>query len=155
MTLSIEKDVAWFKISMKHFRWMHIFEAFEGVIDYVALMNVFKYIGFDHSMQIRLHEVENKVDVFIIFRSDDIEQFDDVFMPVKLLQEHYFSKCPLGICGILESIENLLQGANSLGLFVDHFPHNPIGSLSNLLKHFVLFEHVIFNFVSHFDLNSS
>ena len=50
-------------------------------------MNIFHDIGPDDGMQIGLHEIEDEVDVFIIFCFEDTDEADDVGMAVELLEE--------------------------------------------------------------------
>ena len=59
-------------------------------------------------MKVSLHELEDKVEILIIFSPDDLVQFDDVGV-VELLQERNLSKGALSIGGVLESIEDLFQ----------------------------------------------
>lgn len=58
------------------------------LVDDVLLVNVFEEVGTDDSVQIRLHEVEHKVEVLIVFGADDVEESDDVGMACEFLQEH-------------------------------------------------------------------
>jgi hypothetical protein len=44
------------------------------------------------------------------------------------LEEHNFPICTLGICGVLESIEYLLERHNFLGLSIDSLPNMAIRS---------------------------
>lgn len=59
-------------------------------------------------MKIGLHELEHKVEILVIFSSDDLVQFYDVGV-VELLQQDDFPKGSLGIGGMLESIEDLFE----------------------------------------------
>ena len=74
-------------------------------------------------------------------------------MAIQLLQKHNLSEGPLGISGILEGIEILLQSNNFLGSFIDGFPNDTVGTLTKLLENLVLFQNVSFDFFSHFQIN--
>lgn len=51
---------------------MHVLEALETLIDNILLVNIFKDVGPDYSVQVRVHEVKNEVYVPVIFCPDDI-----------------------------------------------------------------------------------
>ena len=93
-------------------------------------MYIFKDVGSYHSMEVGIHEIEHQVNVSVIFCPDDILKADDIFMTRQFLQENDFSKRSLCIRCILKCIEILLESHNVLGLFVDGFPHDTVGSLS-------------------------
>lgn len=59
-------------------------------------------------MKVGLHELEDKVEILVIFCADDLVQFYDVGV-VELLQQDDFPKGSLGIGGMLESIEDLFE----------------------------------------------
>ncbi len=44
-------------------------------------------VGSDDCMKIRLHKIEHKVNIFVVLGLEDIEQRDDIRMPVQFLQE--------------------------------------------------------------------
>lgn len=60
-------------------------------------------------MEICLHELEDEVEILVIFCADDLVQLDDVGV-VELLQEDDLAEGALGIGGMLEGIEDLLEG---------------------------------------------
>ena len=60
-------------------------------------------------VKVCLHELEDKVQILVIFGPDDLVQFYDVGV-VEFLQEDDFPEGSLGIGGVLESIENLFEG---------------------------------------------
>jgi len=51
---------------------MHVFQTFEALVNNVLFMNIFKDIGTDNSVQVRIHEIEDKVDISIIFGTNRI-----------------------------------------------------------------------------------
>ncbi len=86
-----------------------------------------------HSMQIGLHIVEHQVYVFVVLGLDDIQEPDDVLVPVKLLQEHNLPECALRVRRVVEGVEDLLKGDHLLVLLVDGLPNDPVGALAQLL----------------------
>ena len=111
---------------------MHKFDCFEYLINDVLLVDFLQNPCADYNMQIGFHEVKDKVDVFIVFSSVDVEESDDVFVSVfvELLQEHYFSERPLSICCILECIEALFKGHHLPLLFIYRFPYNSVSAFT-------------------------
>ena len=87
---------------------MHVFDAFKSLIDNILLMDIFKYISSNDSMQICIHEIENQINITIVFSSYDILKSNNIFMTIEFLKENYFTECSLCIGGILESIEIFL-----------------------------------------------
>ena len=59
-------------------------------------------------MQICIHKVKYKINVSIIFSSDNILKADDILMTVKFLQKYDFSESSLCVCCVLESIKAFL-----------------------------------------------
>ena len=64
---------------------MHVFQAFEYLVDNVLLVDVFKDVGANHCVQVRVHEVKDEVDVAIVLSSDYVLKADDVFMSRQFL----------------------------------------------------------------------
>jgi hypothetical protein len=59
-------------------------------------------------MKVGLHELEDKVEILIIFSPNDLVQFDYVGV-VKLLQEGDLAEGALCVGGVLEGIEDLFE----------------------------------------------
>ena len=51
---------------------MHVFQTLEALINDVLFMNIFKDIGTNDCVQVRIHEIEDKVDISIIFGTNRI-----------------------------------------------------------------------------------
>lgn len=84
-------------------------------------------------MEIRLHELEEQVDVLIIISADGVKELDDVGM-VELLEDLDFSIGALRISGMLKCIEYLLKREDALcGLFF-HLPHMAVRPRAYLLQ---------------------
>lgn len=109
---------------------MHELEALEVLIDDVLLVNVLQNVGPDHCMQIGVHEIEDQVDITIVFSSNHVLQSNYILMASELLQKYDLAEGPLGISGILEGVEVLFQGDNLLRPLIYGFPDNTVRSLS-------------------------
>ena len=58
---------------------MHVLDSFEYskinreiLIKDISLVYIFHYVGSNDGMQVRLHEVKYQVDIFVIFRFEDV-----------------------------------------------------------------------------------
>ena len=69
---------------------------------------------------------------------------------VKLLKESDLSEGSLGIGGVLERIEYLLQGQSLTRFFISDFPHDSIGSTSYFLDDVVATQNMGFDLLAHF-----
>ena len=67
---------------------MHVLNSFQHLVHNIFLMNVFHNSSPNNSMQICLHKVEHKINVFGVFGLDYVEETDDVWMAVELLEEN-------------------------------------------------------------------
>ena len=54
------------------------------LIENVFFMNILKDFGSNDGMQISLHEIKNKIDVFVILCSDEILQTNNVRVAIQL-----------------------------------------------------------------------
>lgn len=75
----------------------------------------------------RTHVLKHQVDVLIIIGLHHLEEVDDVIVLAQLLKEDDLTVCALRIGGVLESVEDLLQGNGLLSLLIHRLPHNAIG----------------------------
>ena len=97
MALSIQEDVARLQISMQQVSRMHVLQTFQNLVYNVPLVNVLQYICFYDSVKVSFHEVENQVDILIVFGSNYIQEFDYVLVTIEFLQKYDLSEGPLGI----------------------------------------------------------
>ena len=51
---------------------MHVFETLEALVNDILLVDVLEDVSPDNCVQIGIHEVENEVNISIIFCPDDI-----------------------------------------------------------------------------------
>lgn len=109
---------------------MHVFQTLKNLVNDVLLVDVFEDISSDDGMQVSVHEIEDEVNVAVIFRANYILESDDIFMAGKLLEEDNFSESTLCVSRVLECIEVLLEGDNLLGAFINGFPDDTVRSLA-------------------------
>jgi len=94
-----------------------------------------------HRVKVRLHEVEHQINVLIVLGFQDVEEGDYVGVPVEFLQEDdldmwwkYLSVGALRIGGVLESVEDFLQGHCLACLLVYCLPDHPVCAFAQLLQ---------------------
>jgi hypothetical protein len=109
-------------------------------------MDVLHDVGPDDGVQVRLHEIEHQIDIFIIFCLEDVQQRYDVRVAVELLQEDhlgyhwlYLAVCSLRIRRILKGIEYLLQSHDLLCLLIHRLPNHAVRAFPQLLQDLELF----------------
>ena len=91
---------------------MHIFKTLQVLIDDILLVDIFEDVGTDYCVKIGIHEVEDKIDITVVFSANDILQSNDVLVTRKLLQENNLAERSLSISSILEGIEIFLERYN-------------------------------------------
>lgn len=109
---------------------MHILQALKHLIDDILLVDVFEDIGTDDGVEVGIHKVEDEVDVAIVFSSDHVLKADDVLVTRQFLEEDDLTEGALGVGGVLEGVEVLLQRDNLLGALVDGLPDNAVSALT-------------------------
>lgn len=124
---------------MYEFPGVHVLDALEYLIHNVFLMDVLHDVGPDDGVQVRLHEIEHQIDIFIIFCLEDVQQGYDVRVAVELLQEDHLAVCSLRIRRILKGIEYLLQSHDLLCLLIHRLPNHAVRAFPQLLQDLELF----------------
>ena len=109
---------------------MHVLQAFQDLVDYVLLVDIFEDVGTDDSVKISVHKVEDEVNVTIVFSADYVLKANNVLVTSQLLQEDDLAERALRVSSVLESVEVLLEGDNLFGALVDGLPHDTVRSLS-------------------------
>jgi hypothetical protein len=109
---------------------VHVLEALEYLVYDILLVDVFENVGTDYGVQVGVHEVEHQVDVAVVFRPDHVLEADDVLVSRQLLEEDDLSEGTLGVGGVLECIEVLLESDDFLGSFVNGLPDDTVGTLA-------------------------
>lgn len=100
-------------------------------------------------MKICFHELEYQVEIFIVLGPNHLAQPHDIRM-LKLLEKDDFSIGPLGVGGMLESIEYFFEGKGLSCFLISDFPDDSIGSASNFFEDGVSLKDVGFYFLWHF-----
>ena len=109
---------------------MHVLQALQDLVDDVLLVDIFEDVGTDDSVKISVHEVEDEVDISVVFCADYVLQANNVLVASQLLQEDDLAERALRVSSVLESVEVLLEGDDLLGALVDGLPHDTVRSLS-------------------------
>ena len=109
---------------------MHVLQALKHLIDDILLVDVFEDIGTDDGVEIGIHKVEDEVDVTIVFSSDHVLKADDVLVTGQLLEEDDLTEGALGVGGVLEGVEVLLQRDDFFGALVNGLPDNAVSALT-------------------------
>lgn len=109
---------------------MHVLKTFKDLVDDVLLVDIFEDVGTDDSVKISVHEVEDEVNVTIVFSADYVLKANNVLVTSQLLQEDDLAERALRVSGVLESVEVLFKGDNLFGALVDGLPHDTVRSLS-------------------------
>lgn len=97
-------------------------------------MHVLEYSLADDVMQICFHEFEEQIDILIVVGANGIVELDDVGM-LELLQNLDLAVGALGVGGVLEGVEDLLQSHHLLRPLVLHLPHVTVSARTHLLQH--------------------
>ena len=109
---------------------MHVLQTFQDLVDDVLLVDIFEDVGTDDSVKISVHEVEDEVNVTIVFSADYVLKANNVLVTSQLLQEDDLAERALRVSGVLESVEVLFKGDNLFSALVDGLPHDTVRSLS-------------------------
>ena len=84
------------------------------MIDDEADVDIFENAFRDDVVKVSLHILKQQVHIFVVVCPNGFVQLDYVRV-LELLEDFYFSVGTLGIGGVLEGIENLLEGKNPFG----------------------------------------
>ena len=93
-------------------------------------MDVLKNICSDDCMEVCVHKVEDKVNIAVIFSSDNVLKSNNVLMAGKLLQEDDFSESSLCVRRILKCVEILFKRHYLFRSLVNCFPNYTICSFA-------------------------
>lgn len=150
MALAVQQQITRLQITVQEIGRVHVLQTLETLVYDVLLVYVLKDVCSNDRMEIRVHEVENEVDVPIVLGSDCVLKANDVLMAIQLLQKDDLAEGPLRISRVLEGIKVLLESNDLLGPLVNGFPDNSVGTLAKLLDNFILLEDVGLDFLCHF-----
>lgn len=80
MALAIEKQITRLQIPMQQLGRVHELQTLYRLVYYVLLVDLFQDVGTDDGVQVCVHEVEDQINVAVIFSSNHILKSDYVFM---------------------------------------------------------------------------
>ncbi len=83
---------------------MQILNSFYQLINNITIVKIFEYFLTDGIVKICLHELENKVQIFVVLWSNDSVEFDDVLV-IYLMEEDNFTVSTLGISRMLKGVK--------------------------------------------------
>jgi len=109
---------------------VHILHALENLVDDILLVDVFKDVRPNDCVQIRVHKVEDEINVSVIFSSNNILQSNDVLMAGQLLQKDDFAESSLGVSGVLKGVKVFLESDDFFCSLVNGLPNDTVGSLA-------------------------
>ena len=95
-------------------------------------VDVFADVSSDHCVQVRVHELEHQVQVYVILRLFHRDQLDDVVVGAQLLQEHDFSESALSISRVREGSKDLFESDSFSVFLFNGLPHYSIGAFAKL-----------------------
>jgi len=78
MAVRIDENIRWFQVTMDNLRRVQILHALANLIHDESVVNILQYLLTDSVMEIGLHELKNKIKIFVIISSDNIEKLDDI-----------------------------------------------------------------------------
>jgi hypothetical protein len=89
---------------------------------------------------------KNQVNIFVVLGSDDIIDFDDVFV-FKLFEEHDFAVGSLGIGRVGKGVKVLFQGFELFCLAISHLPNDSVSPTTDFLYWLIQGQHMRLYFV--------
>lgn len=112
---------------------MQILECLGQLVYDEADMDVLEYALRNDVMQVCLHELKQQINVLVVVSADSVHQFDNVGV-VQLLEDLDFAVGALGVGGVLEGIEDLLESEDALGGLLLDLPDVAVGTRADLLE---------------------
>lgn len=89
---------------MNNVGFMQILNSFDQLVKNVTIVKIFEDFLSDSIVEICLHELKNQVQIFIVFRSNDSVEFDNVLV-IDLVEEDDFAVGALGVGGMLKGVK--------------------------------------------------
>ena len=107
---------------------MQVVKSEQQLIDNILLMDLLECSFVDGVIDIRVHELEDQVNVSFRHRGHNLEQLDNVGV-LYLLEDGDFPEGALRICRMLEGFKHLLQRKGLASPVVScYFPHVAISA---------------------------
>ena len=122
---------------------MQVVKPKQQLIDNILLMDLLECSFVDGVIDIRVHELEDQVNVSFRHRRHHLEQLDDVGV-LYLLEDGDFPEGALRICRMLEGFKHLLQRKGLISPVIScYFPHVTVSARADLLDDLVSIEDVL------------
>ena len=80
MTIRIQQQVRRLDVAVDHARGMEVDEGFEELVGHIPLMDVFQEISSYDGFQIRLHVLEDEVDVVARLTFNNMSESDNIYV---------------------------------------------------------------------------
>jgi len=86
VAVGVEQQVGGLDVAVEQAGGVHEEEGAQELVDDVLLVDLLEDVRPDHGVQVRLHKLENQVQVAVVLGPDNIDQADDVIVAGKLLR---------------------------------------------------------------------
>jgi len=83
---------------------VQVLHALEDLIHDELVMDILENLLPDGVVEVCFHVLKDEIKVFVIFRTDDVQQFNDIVV-VELMQVAYLAVGTLCVDGMLEGVE--------------------------------------------------
>ena len=149
MAVGVDEDVGGLEVPVDDFCGMQVFHAPEYLVHDEAVVDVLEDLLPDRVVQVRLHVLENEIEVLVVVGADHAVQLYYVLV-AQLVQVADLPVGALGVDRVLEGVEYLLQGECCPALPLAHLPHVPVRPRTHLLRQAVASQNVALNLFCHF-----
>lgn len=128
---------------------VQVLHPLEDLIHDELVMDVLENLLPDGVVEVCFHVLKNKIKVFVIFSTDNVQQLDDIVV-VELMQVAYLAVGALCVDGVLEGVEYFFKRQCSICFAVCHLPDMAVGTGTDLFGEGVTGKDVAFNLFCHF-----
>jgi hypothetical protein len=147
VAVGVEENVGGFQVAVDQVGAVQVFQGFGDLVHDVFVMHLFQDALRNYVVQVGLHVLEHQVDILPVLGLYALLELYDVVV-VQLPQDADLAVGALGVCGMLESVEDLFEGVDALvGLLLD-FPDVPVCTAAHFFQQLESLEDVGFNFRS-------
>ena len=130
----VDEDVGGLDVAVDEVGGVQVVEGLGDLVGDEAAVLLLEEVLADERVEVDVHEFEEDVDVLVAGRANDLPQLHDVGV-AEALQEHDLAVGALGVRGVLEGVEVLLQREALPRLPLHHLPHDPVRPAPQLLLH--------------------
>ena len=113
MALGVQQHVGRLQVAVDQFPRVDVLQSLEDLrlrrylVNYKLLVHLLEDSRPDDRVQVRLHVLEDQVQILLVLRFYYVQQLYDVLVLVQLLQKHHFPEGSLSIGCIVECVEHL------------------------------------------------